>query len=625
MADILGNIQIAEALADLSKSMQKSNEKIIASLQKLTGIKQPTAKTESLDEEAIQRKSGKVFEDILNVNVSEFGKKALEQLANVLKGIVPEPERVKGPEKKQEESSFLKKLLLFAPLLLPLIAMALKFLAGLTGDKIFEFLANIFPKLFNIAQIGKTIMAAISKLGDYIGDALKLLKETKFGKFFSGIADDVLKFFSPITTFFKENKLIQSIFGEAGVLGKVFGKGGFFAKFFGEGSLISGLFKEGSVVGKIFSGGIFGKLLGGIGKTVLKRLPILGSIFNFYDSITAFREGDYIKGFLSLFSGIANLFPGIGSIISIGLDAINFLFDTEGGKQVKELANAGQFTQAFSTLGDVLAEKIPFLKWFHSLGENIGGAIVGDTESIINLFTQFGLGDFAKWMFEDPTEQSKMLEQGSGINGILMTVVDKLKNIIETFLSFIPTNLKEALDSVYESTKSKIKSLFGFGGDDSNQKTTRELEENLERKKREKREKMQQPGIDSNDSKKREKLEIMQQPVANSNEMLNDFVSNANNYIKRGDEIKQFSKDDNIIGYKKGNELDKSLTSVVTYLGNVAKNGEEYIKIAKEQVLMLQALIEKTNNNIISSNVNTSNYVLGSSSNVQSFRVGAIT
>lgn len=608
MADILGDARVAEALTDLVKSVQKSNEKILASLQKLTGVKQPTFTEQTLDEEAVNRKKGKVFEDIINVNISEFGKKALDQLTDVLKGVLPEEEKIKAQGKKPEDSSFLKKLLALAPLLLPLIALAMKFLAGLTGDKLLDFLSNLFPKIFNISEIADTLFKAISKLGDYISDAFKLLKETKFGKFFTGIGDDILEFFSPITKFFKESKLIQTIFGEAGIFGKVFGKAGFFAKFFGEGSFIAGLFKEGGVAGKILTGGVFGKLIGGIGKTVLKRLPILGSIFNFYDSVMAFKEGDYVKGFISLFSGIANLFPGLGSIISIALDVVNFLFDTEGGKQVKELFNAGQFTQGFSKLGDVLADKIPFLKWFHDLGENIGGAVAGDTESIIKLFTQFGLGDFAKWMFGDMFEQQTAIEQSSGINSILITVTDKIVSVIDWFLNLIPTGLKDTLDNVYESTKTKIKSLFGFdSSEDDSQKLQRELEDKLQRKKREQLEKMQQ----KEDTK--------------SYEMLNDFMSSADNLIKRGDEVKRFSKDDNIIGFKKGDFLDKNITAVIKYLENVSKNGEEYIKIAKEQVTILHELIEKNNNNIISSNVNTNNYVLGSSSNVQSFRAGALS
>lgn len=200
------------------------------------------------------------------------------------------------------------------------------------------------------------------------------------------------------------------------------------------------------------------------------------------------------------------------------------------------------------------------------------------------------------------------MEQSSGINGILITVTDKIVGVIEWFLNLIPTSLKETLNNVYESTKAKVKDLFGLQNTDYDaQKTQRELEDKLERKKREKLEKMQQ----KDDTK--------------SYEMLNDFISSADNYIKRGDEIKRFSKDDNIIGFKKGNEIDKSITAVIKYLENVAKNGEEYIKIAKEQVNMLQSLIEKNNSNIISSNVNTNNYVLGSSSNVQSFRAGALT
>lgn len=609
MADILADAKIADALNDLAQSIEKNNAKILASLEKLTKVKTaPIQGDQPMDEEAALRKKGKVFQEVTNVMIVGFGDAALKQLTKTLKGIIPISAKPKPTDKKPEDSSFLKKLLALAPLLLPLAALALKFLAGLSGDKFFEFLSNLFPKLFNIKKIAEILFKAVAKLGEYIMDGFKLLKETKLGKFFASIGDEIVKFFKPLTNFLKESKILKAIFGEGGILGKVFGESGFFQKLFGKGSFFTKLFDTAGDAAKILTGGFFGKIFKGIGKQVLKKLPILGSIFSFYDAYNELTGGNYLNGFTSLLSGIANLFPGIGSVISIGLDFINYLFKTDTMQAFKANLNQGLFTQAFSGLGDVLAEKVPFLKWFYSLGENIGGAIAGDTQSIINLFGQFGLESFAKWMFGDPIQQKQAMESASGINGIIITFAQKVTDIINWFLEKIPDSIKEAITGVYEKTKSKVKNLLGMGGDDYDAKKTQsDLEQKLERK-------------------KREKLEQQQlQNATQQQEMLNDFISNSDNVIKRGSEIKKFSQDDTIVGFKKGGELDKTVSTIIKHLQTLTTNGNEYVTLAKEQVKALQTLIDKAGSNIVTSNVSNNSYILNPSSTVQSFRSGAIT
>jgi len=609
MADILGDVNVASAIDNLAKSIEKSNTKILAALQKVTNVKTTSEQAAPImDEEAVLRKKGKVFKEVTNVNIAEFSKTALDQLTKTLKGIIPLPEKQKQQDKKPEDSSFLKKLLALAPLLLPLAALALKFLAGLSGDKLFEFLANLFPKLFNIKKIAEVLFKAVAKLGDYISDAFKLLKETKLGKFFTQIGDDIAKFFKPITNFLKENKILKTIFGESGILQKVFGDGGFFSKMFGKGSVFAKIFDTAGDATKILTGGVFGKLFKGIGKSVLKKLPILGSIFSFYDAYNEISSGDYLSGFTSLFSGIANLIPGLGTVISIGLDLVNFLFKSDTMEAFKGDLNKGLFTQAFSKLGDVIGEKIPFLKWFNNLAEYIGGSLSGDQESIINLFSQFGLGNFIKWMYGTPTQQQEMLESSSGINGILINFSQKITETINWFLEKIPGSVQELLTGAYEKAKAKIKGLIGLGGDDYDAKKTQsELEEKLERKKREKLEKEQ-----NNQA-------IQQQ------EMLNDFIAKNENVVKKGDTVRKFSQDDTVVGFKKGGELDKTVKTIINHLQNLTNNGNEYVNLAKEQVKALQTLIDKANSNVITSNVNNNSYILNPSSSVRSFRAEAIS
>ncbi len=68
-------------------------------------------------------------------------------------------------------------------------------------------------------------------------------------------------------------------------------------------------------------------------KGLLKRIPIIGSLFSFADAFNMFRQGNILKGLLDVASGIANFFPGIGTAISIGIDVLNsFIKPSEENK-----------------------------------------------------------------------------------------------------------------------------------------------------------------------------------------------------------------------------------------------------------------------------------------------------
>lgn len=603
--DIIDQAKLYEAINNLVKSIEKSNEKMVKALSKVTGGtikgdgKVADTPTAVQDDEVVKRKRGKVFEDVINVNIVELGGKTIDQLNKVLKGLIPKEDKKKEDMKKPEESSFLKKLLALAPLLLPLLATVLKFLAGLSGDKLFEFLANLFPKIFDIGKLTDGIMDIMKAVGTLLSDGFKLFKETKLGKFFSELGDDIAKLF-------KENKLFQKLFGEAGIFSKVFGKAGFFAKLFGEGSVFAKIFDTAGDAAKVLTGGFFGKIFKGIGKTVLKRLPLLGSIFSFYDAYNELKAGDYLSGFTSLLSGIANLFPGVGSVISIGLDFLNYLFKTESMQDFKANLNQGLFTQAFSSLGDTLVQKLPFLKWFYDLSENIGGALAGDTESIIKLFDQFGLGNLAKWMFGNTMmDKAEAYTDASLFEKLLIEgIVKPITQLIEWFNSMF--------GNLIESAKEKVKGFFGFGKDENEYDQaaeTKRLEENLKAKKAQ---------------KLKEQEMMLKQQKEQGYEQLNDFTSEPENVIKRGDVIKKFSKDDTVVGFKPGGDIDKMLKNVVKFLGETVDNSKLLVGAGKKQIELMQALLDKNNSNLINNSTNNNTYVIGSRSGVDSFREEAL-
>lgn len=605
--DVIDQAKLYESINNLAKSIEKSNEKLIKSLSKFTGgnaktdTRLPAGQTAVVDEETEKRKRGKVFEDVINTNIVEFGSKAIDQLTKVLKGLVPKEEKKQGPDKKPEESSFFKKLLALAPLLLPLLAGLLKFLAGFSADKIWDFLANLFPKSFNLGKLSEGLMKLVKAFGSLIMKGLKLFKNTKLGKFFAELFENVSKIF-------KENKLFQKIFGEAGIFAKVFGKSGFFAKMFGEASIFAKLFDTAGDAAKVLTGGFFGKIFKGIGKTVLKRLPLLGSLFSFYDAYKELSSGDYLGGFTSLLSGIANLFPGVGSVVSIGLDFLHYLFSTDTMKDFKANLNQGLFTQAFSSLGDVLVQKMPFLKWFYDLSENIGGALAGDTESIIKLFDQFGLGALAKWMFGNSMiDKAEAFADASTFEKLLITgIVQPITQLIEWFNSMFGDLIKSAKEKI----KSYLPSfLVGKEGEYDQAAETKRLEENLKAKKAQ---------------KLKEQEMMLKQQKEQGYEQVNDFTSEPENIIKRGNEIKKFSKDDAIMGFKPGGDIDKMFKNMVKFLGDSVNNSKELVDLGKKQLDMMQELIDKNSSNLINNSTSNNTYVLGSRSNVSTFREEAL-
>lgn len=82
--------------------------------------------------------------------------------------------------------------------------------------------------------------------------------------------------------------------------------------------------KRGFVGGlQVFIKAFAGKLT----KKVLKRIPIIGSLISFKFAIDRMRDKDYIGAAVELASGIANLVPGVGSMLSLGLDVLNAYLD----------------------------------------------------------------------------------------------------------------------------------------------------------------------------------------------------------------------------------------------------------------------------------------------------------
>lgn len=83
-----------------------------------------------------------------------------------------------------------------------------------------------------------------------------------------------------------------------------------------------GLLSKGKGAIKKVGGKIVGKAGGALGKGLLKKIPGLSIIMGGLFSIDRFSSGDWLGGLGEIASGIASTFPGPGTAISAGIDAL---------------------------------------------------------------------------------------------------------------------------------------------------------------------------------------------------------------------------------------------------------------------------------------------------------------
>lgn len=249
----------------------------------------------------------KQFRKTVNSVIVEFGSGALKQLESIIgagKGPKKEGPDVDTLPKKQP--SWWRKLL--GPALLILGGLA-AFVYGLITDGPLKGLFKLLAKggiLGGLKWLGKIISKQIGLLKAGIKSFFKL---TGLTKFFRLIRMKLKRTFRPILSFF--TKTIPN----------------FFKKMF---SPVTKMFKatKGGFLKAIF--GFIAKW-GGKALKLLKPIPVLGSLISLAFAYSRFKSNDITGGILEIASGIASLFPGIGTVISIGIDILLAVLDYKAG------------------------------------------------------------------------------------------------------------------------------------------------------------------------------------------------------------------------------------------------------------------------------------------------------
>lgn len=128
---------------------------------------------------------------------------------------------------------------------------------------------------------------------------------------------------------------------------------------------IMGLFKG---IGHVFEplGKLFGKFGGkeaaklgakGAAKSFLKKIPVIGGLIGLFFGIQRFQNKQYVEGLLEIASGIASVVPGIGTALSVAIDAFLLMNDFSNQNIMKSMVSGA--TGVIKKVGPEVLKSIP--------------------------------------------------------------------------------------------------------------------------------------------------------------------------------------------------------------------------------------------------------------------------
>ncbi len=113
-----------------------------------------------------------------------------------------------------------------------------------------------------------------------------------------------------------------------------------------------------------------------LGKSALMKIPGLGAIIGLGFGISRMIKGDIIGGLLDISSGLVSIVPGIGTAISLAIDAYSMVRDVKGGGSEK-LGKSGANIKVQDFVDKVLI-KIPFVDSLIRISKAFGSFSTGD-------------------------------------------------------------------------------------------------------------------------------------------------------------------------------------------------------------------------------------------------------
>lgn len=260
------------------------------------------------------------------VVINDIGDRALDKIQKLLP--VPVKKVAEQQEKVEDSpfSSWLKRLI--GPALLILGGLA-EFIQGLLSNGPLKGLLHLLGKggiLAGISLMKKLFAKSLGELPHLISKLLPI-------KALKGAVNMLLSPFKWI------GKTIMNGMRFLAVKAKGLIPVNFFAAIFKHiktafSSITKVLLKPFAGLAKGVGKDLFAKIASGLGKIlkpILKRIPGIGTLLDWGSAYFRFKKGDVIGGLIDIASGIASIFPGPGTVISIGLGVLNAFLDYKAG------------------------------------------------------------------------------------------------------------------------------------------------------------------------------------------------------------------------------------------------------------------------------------------------------
>tara|TARA_B100000519_G_scaffold198261_1_gene207363 strand:+ start:4175 stop:5857 length:1683 start_codon:yes stop_codon:yes gene_type:complete len=214
---------------------------------------------------------------------------------------------------------------------------------------------------------------------------------------------------------------------------------------------LGGLFAVGALtsIGKTLglgaAGGVAGGLLAKIlpkifpfGKAVIRRIPILGSLFSFYEAYKKFKQGgvdNIVFGLMDVAAGIAYAVPGVGTAIGIGLDVLQYFLKNKADEWKKETGETSFFGSLYDQVIEYLSET-PIIKWMVGLGDKFSALFSNpSTETFLDLFEHLGsyfstIYSTFKMLSEDAGAALGLTDESGNTQGLFEWLYDKIEEYV---------------------------------------------------------------------------------------------------------------------------------------------------------------------------------------------------
>lgn len=354
MAD---NIDVAEAIANLTMALEKMNEKIAKMqddsfyvdefrrtknakfktfadlikkefkdyLSKLAGFRNEGKASKESSTELVESGAKKIGGPVSKVRIEEVNPAIFKMLRDVIAGLIPKKEE---EVKEKKKTNFLWGLL---ALLTGIVVGVIEFIGG-WFNRIRRLISNI--KVFK--WLKDAFMVLRSKIVNAASRIAKMFRESKLFKKLEDIWRGLIasikesSLFKKIKTFFSEESFLGRLFKKIGAFFRGEGKAGGALKIISK--ALSGLGSSVQKGAKFFMRIV--KIVGGLGKTIfnaLKKTPLfgigkiigraLGPVFAIIDIITNTIDSVKQQG-LSFKSVLDGLLGGIVSFFTLGI--LNF-------------------------------------------------------------------------------------------------------------------------------------------------------------------------------------------------------------------------------------------------------------------------------------------------------------